>query len=148
MIQKQTVYLPVKVEDELPNEFDIVTFIAKVPVVNQFQNLTSEEEIDFSFRGWMENDKFLIHGIGEELSDGKVTHWLKPQEAFVFTSEQLNEYTQSIIKQALETAAEKVDFEKENFVDNNNLWDIKDTNVIDKQSITNTFEQTYKKFEV
>lgn len=67
---------------------------------------------------------------------------------YFFTPEQLNKYTRNIIEQALETAAEKVDFEKENFVDINNLWDIKDTNVIDKQSITNTFEETYKKFEV
>ena len=132
---KQTVYLLIKVEDELPNEFDIVTFIAKVTVVNQFQNLTSEEEIDLSFRGWMENDKFLIHGIGEELADGKVTHWLKPQEDYFFTPKQLNEYTQSVIKQALETAAKT---RRNGFYDSTK----------DEKSITNTFEEVYQKLKV
>ena len=135
---KQTVYLLIKVEDELPNEFDIVTFIAKVPVVNQFQNLTSEEEIDLSFRGWMENDKFLFHGIGEELTDGKVTHWLKPQEGYFFTPEQLNEYTANVVRQALETAAEEV----------TTGYDSAYNVTVDKESITNTFEETCKKFEV
>ena len=34
----------------------------------------------------------------------KITHFLKPQVAFVFTPEQLNEYTANVIKKALETA--------------------------------------------
>ena len=48
-----------------------------------------------------------------------VTHWLKPQEAFVFTPEQLNEYTQSVIKQAFEAGRKlTVDsFEEEDFQD-------------------------------
>lgn len=143
MIQKQIVYLPIKVEDELPKEFDIVTLNAKVPVINQFENLTSEQEIDFSFNGWLENDKFLIHGIGEELSDGKVTHWLKPQEVFVFTPEQLNKYTQTVIKQTLETAAEKAEKKWCSDGYSTGMWE----GVIDKQLITNTFEETFKKFE-
>ena len=72
--------------------------------------------------------------------------FVKEQEAFVFTPEQLNEYTQLVIKQALETAAEKAN----SFIDGDesvyiqgNVW-----SEVDKQSITNTFEETYKKFEV
>jgi hypothetical protein len=132
---KQTVFLSVKIEDELPNEFDIVTFIAKVPVDNLFPNLTSDEEIDFSFRGWRENDKFLMHGIGEELADGKVTHWLKSQEGYFFRPEQLNEYTDNVIKQSLENAAEKVEL-------------IETDGDPDPKSILNTFKETYKKFKV
>lgn len=63
------------------------------------------------------------------------------QKGYFFTPEQLNEYTQTVIKQALETAAEKAEsyiFEE----------DGETCSEVRKQSITNTFEQTYKKFEV
>ncbi len=64
---------------------------------------------------------------------------------YFFTPEQLNQYTRNVIKQSLETAAEKAD----SFIDaaaayiEGNVW-----SEVDKESITNTFEQTYKKFEV
>lgn len=68
------------------------------------------------------------------------------KEGYFFTPEQLNEYTRNVIGQALETAAEKAD----SFIDMNedayiegNVW-----SEVDKQSITDTFEQTYKQFEV
>lgn len=35
---------------------------------------------------------------------------MNKNQGFFFTPEQLNEYTQGVIKQALETAAEKIDF--------------------------------------
>lgn len=91
---KSTVYLPVKVEDELPaesckcgiiknGEFDLSYFI-KTPSYKVFDHVKSG----------------LSHNQAE------ITHWLKPRESFVFTPEQLNEYTANVIKKALETAAE------------------------------------------
>ncbi len=65
-------------------------------------------------------------------------------ERFVFTPEQLNAYTANVIKQALETAAEKATMRL--LVDEEN--DIIEEANIDKQSITNTFDETFKKFEV
>ena len=62
------------------------------------------------------------------------------QEGYFFTTEQLNEYTANVIKQALETAADKA---KTTYV---SQWS--NDECVDKQSITNTFEETYKKFEV
>jgi hypothetical protein len=56
-------------------------------------------------------------------------------EGYFFTPEQLNEYTQSVIKQALETAAEKADL-------------IETDGDVDSQSITNTSEETFKKFKL
>ena len=56
-------------------------------------------------------------------------------EGYFFTPEQLNEYTQTVIKQAIETASEKVDL-------------IETDGEPCPKSITNTFEETFKKFEV
>lgn len=63
------------------------------------------------------------------------------QEGYFFTPEQLNEYTQSVIKQALETAAENAEAE------HNYPWTHNEP-YVDKQSITNTFEETYEKLKV
>ena len=71
--------------------------------------------------------------------------FVKEQEAFVFTPEQLNEYTQSVIKQALQTAAEEAVTKDEWW--GNTGSEYCDT-VVDWQSITNTFEQTFQKFKV
>lgn len=57
------------------------------------------------------------------------------QEGYFFTPEQLNEYTANVIRQALETAAEKAELIPHD-VD------------IDLKSITNTFEETYQKLKV
>ena len=72
---------------------------------------------------------------------GKVDDLFCLQQGYFFTPEQLNEYTQNVIKQALETAAEtkvKGVYSNESFSRND----------YDKDSITNTFEETFKKFEV
>lgn len=71
--------------------------------------------------------------------------FVKEQEAFVFTSEELNEYTANVIKQALETAAEKAVTKDEWWGNTGSEYC---NTVVDKQSITNTFKKTYKKFEV
>jgi len=121
---KQTVYLPVKVEDELPSENES----SKVAILHK--------ERGFDFAYYMHKWKLFDHfkqGLSYKQSD--ITHWLKPQEAFVFTPEQLNEYTANVIKQALETAAENADL-------------IETDGDVDPKSITNTLEETCKKFEV
>lgn len=61
------------------------------------------------------------------------------QKGYFFTPEQLNEYTANVIRQALETAAEKANVKVigEHYVGS-----------VVKESITNTFEETFKKFEV
>ena len=95
---KQTVYLPAKVKDEKIPEHTVVTVSCDGGTqFNQVKYYTSYFKEDFEM----------------------VTHWLKPQEAFVFTPEQLNEYTQSVIKQAFEAGRKlTVDsFEEEDFQD-------------------------------
>lgn len=89
----QKIYLLVSVETELPEELEIVTFMAKVPVTNIFPEIFDEKEIDFSFRGWREGEKFLIHGIGGTLKEGKVTHWFKEKDL-----KDVIEFNNSVIK--------------------------------------------------
>lgn len=63
------------------------------------------------------------------------------KEGYFFTPEQLNEYTQGVIKQALETAAENAEYNTDGQEHIEKVW-------IDKPSITNTFEETFKKFKI
>ena len=81
---------------------------------------------------------------------------VKKEEGYFFTPEQLNKYTANIIKQALETAAEKSllsingILEKSNgpkyIVEQGNHYC--ETEIeISKESITNTFEETFKRFK-
>ena len=64
---------------------------------------------------------------------------------YFFTPEQLNEYTANVIKQALETGAEKAEPNILNKCAKNPKFTIVD---VDKKSITNTFEETYEKLKV
>lgn len=75
----------------------------------------------------------------------RIDEWVNEQKGYFFTPEQLNEYTANVIKQALETAAEKAelyDESCESFGENQVSY------YVDEESITNTFEETFKKFEV
>lgn len=67
---------------------------------------------------------------------------LEKINGYFFTPEQLNEYTQNVIKQALEAAAEKIVSDAlERFgSDVPDCWSI--------NSITNTFEETFNKLKV
>jgi len=75
------------------------------------------------------------------ICDTGETFPVKQREGYFFTPEQLNQYTQSVIKQALETAAEKAEI---NDYDEHEQY----SPHLDEKSITNTFEETFKKFEV
>ena len=121
-MKKQTVYLPVKVEDELPAENVLC-------IAEEFNGIAAGK-LEINSRGIISCDTDTIG-----CTVNYISHWLKEQQAIVFTPEQLNEYTQSVIKQALETAAEKADL-------------IETDGDVDPKSITNTLEETYKKFEV
>lgn len=84
------------------------------------------------------------------------TENFKKQEGYFFTPEQLNEYTANVVRQALETAAEKSKIKREEtheivfkgFSGGNPSYGNKEIITCDKQSITNTFEETFKQFEV
>lgn len=134
---KQTVYLPVKIEDELPD--------------------LSENNV-FALE---DNYKFIASIIenGSKIRDEHdyptyAKEWLKPQEGYFFKPEQLNKYTANVIKQSLETAAENAEVRvTENaLIEDGSCYTTYDDGVIsvtsDEKSITDTFEETFKKFEV
>lgn len=88
------------------------------------------------------------------LDEGRIVNKVVETERIIFTPEQLNEYTANVIKQALETAAENAEVKvTENaLIEDGSCYTTYDDGVIsvtsDKQSIINTFEETFKKFSV
>lgn len=141
MIQRQIIYLPVKVEDELPEKEVVCVNISNDLLVGNIYNIGDNE--------FQCEDEYQI----------LAQVWLKPKEAFAFTPEQLNEYTANVIRQALETAVENVklkcqrDPHKKGYpfamVNPNGTKEVGDLWITaNKQSIMNTFEETFKKFEV
>jgi hypothetical protein len=80
---KQTVYLPVNIKDELPQGSGFYK--------------TEEEGTSFFQRGdktWWNND---VHG-----KKRFPEHWLKPQEGYFFTQEQLNQFISDVISDTLD----------------------------------------------
>lgn len=84
--------------------------------------------------------------------DGEYLKNITEKEGYFFTPEQLNEYTQNVIKQTLFSASEFAELQyecgkksKENCLA---VFCGNCTEQIDRQSITNTFEETYQKFKV
>lgn len=72
----------------------------------------------------------------EALKEGFSNSDFDRKTGYFFTPEQLNEYTRNVIEQALETAAREAEVS------------YKMNGLLLTTSITNTFEETYKKFEV
>lgn len=67
------------------------------------------------------------------------------KEGYFFTPEEYNKHIQEVIDDALETAAEKA------YVDNNHIQGCamdSDDFEVNKESITDTFEETFKKFKI
>ena len=94
--------------------------------------------------------KQLIYLQEEERYEiGHNVSWLKPQQGYFFTPEQLNEYTRNVIEKALETAANNAEIkERKVSYSSSSGSEYGYVQSINKKSITNTFEETYKKFEV
>ena len=77
--------------------------------------------------------------------EGKsIDELMECKEGYFLTYEQLNEYTANVIRKALEIACMRAEMRL--LIDEEN--DIVEEANIDNQSIINTFEETFKKFEV
>lgn len=76
---KQTVYLPIRVEDELPTH-EVCALNDNNMLVGHLKHLG---------KGVI---RPIVYAEDEHQEMGNITHWLKPQEGYFFTPEQLNEY--------------------------------------------------------
>lgn len=129
----QTVYVPTKVEEKLPEREVIAKNISNDFLVGYVYKISDDDY-------WCEDDHQRL---------AQTTHWLKPQEGIFFTVEEYNKHIKKVIEETLKNGAEEAsvkDF-KVNYtgVRAGGFYIEK---VIDKDSILNTFEQSYKKFSI
>jgi hypothetical protein len=119
--KKQTVYLPVEITEEFWKKYD-----------------SGEERPKYE--------------IVDANNGERIDEWVNEQKGYFFTPEQLNEYTANVVRQALENAAENTETllwqnnEDLEIVSSRVAYIVEDLKI--KQSITNTFEATFKQFEV
>ena len=86
-----------------------------------------------------ENGNYSIHWNKDKIFNHAVM-----KEGYFFTPEQLNQFLSDVIKGTLETAAEKAEMTGIAYGNDKYVTDY----TVDKKSITKTFEETFKKFEV
>lgn len=149
--QKQTVYLPV--EGKTIGEFKDRKYTEK----DLKKIFIHGKQLGLTVAGAIRNggdkpnqDEWFNESI-ESLQPK--TEWeMESKEGYFFTPEQLNEYTANVIRQALENAAENTETllwqnnEDLEIVSNRVAYIVGELNI--KQSITNTFENTFEKFKV
>ena len=89
----------------------------------------------------------IINGEPEicvtEYQSGEYINSIKEQEGIFFTVEEYNKHIKEVIEETLKNGAEEV-----KHLDRPILWGIDADDLIDKDSILNTFEQSYKKFKI
>lgn len=78
-----------------------------------------------------------VFGIVKPI-DKSFVKFVEEQQLITFTPEEYNKHIQKVIDDALNTAAEEAEYDCLDY----------DKYMVNKQSITNTFEKTFKKFEV
>lgn len=94
--------------------------------------LPVKEQYEYSLAYWDKRDRsYQI----EKDKNGKDI-FLKEENGYFFTPEQLNQLLSDVIKDTLDTAAEKAED-----------WDSFHSTV-NKESITSTFEETFNKFKL
>lgn len=119
MTIKKTVYLPLKVEDKLP---EIETNTGLFVMSNQ--------------HGW---DKLVAY---KQMFIPKEGYYLSPQEGYFFTPQDLNNYTEMVIKEALKCSSKEAEIV--NIAKFSGDYDPG----VDKKSILNTFEKIFNKFKI
>jgi len=150
---KQTVYLTVKVEDELP-EMENNDIKDNVFAITRSGTSFIAETIRINGKLQDEHD---YPSYAEK--------WLKPQEGYFFTPEELNQLLSDVIKDTLNTAAEKADLtllkkstysekprwkkiSKKETKEGVDLFSYEVQYKPSKKSITNTFDEVYQRFSV
>jgi glycine cleavage system regulatory protein len=122
----KTVYVPVKVEDEFPN--------GECVMISKTQDMLV---------GYPAVVNVEIQADDEHQILRYITHWLKEQQLITFTPEEYNKHIQDVIDDSLNTATEKAEVDIEEVMGQKTGYV-----EVDKESIINTSQQTFKKFEV
>lgn len=139
---KQTVYIPVKVEDELP----------------EIENTDIKDNV---FAITNNNYKFIAETIrvngklqNEHDYPSYANEWLKECQLIIFTPEEYNQHIQEIIKQTLKTAAKNAVLRvtKNDLIDEGSCYTTYDDGVIsvttDKNSITEVLPKILEKWKL
>ena len=119
----QTVYVPTKVEEKLPEREVIAKNISNDFLVGYVYKISDDDY-------WCEDDHQRL---------AQTTHWLKPKKGIFFTQEEYNKHIKEIIEQTLKNGAENAETKFIPFTDDEE---------INKDSILNTFEETYLKYKI
>jgi len=120
--QLQIVYIPTKVEDELPENNT---------------NIFCLDDNGFETEVLFENGKFYVYYSNEErIEKDNVTHWLKPTEEYVFTPEELKQLLEEYTNRIVEKAEAKTKCYP--------FGDMESYPVVDKESITSQLPKFLK----
>lgn len=132
----QTIYIPTRVEDELPEKEVIAKNISDDFLVGYIHKISDDDY-------WCEDDHQRL---------AQTTHWLKPKEGIFSTVEEYNKHIKEVIEETLTKASEFAELEYEcgNKTKKNCLavFCRNCNEQISRDSILNTFEQSYKKFKI
>ena len=140
-IEIQKVYVPVKVNSELPTE----------------NVLCIAEEWDGIAAGKLEiNSKGIVSCDTDAIgcAVNYISHYLKVDKLITFTPEEYNKHIQDVIKDALKTVSKEAkvaiihDDGWHGTDDNGWTSTPRDNYIVNKQAITNTFEQTFEKWKI
>ena len=92
-----------------------------------------------------------VFGIVKPI-DKSFVKFVEKQQLITFTPEGYNKHIQEVIDNALNTAAKEVTLKEYDEIDWDINWMISDSKgqdfILNKESITNTFEETFKKFKI
>ncbi len=146
----QTVYIPTRVEDELPEENGEYAVLSKC---NVDYPLESYDSLKFQ------------NGNFQQIPNWINIHWLKPKEGIFFTVEEYNKHIKEIIEETLKNGVEKAELEhriygvggdykvdpmsmgQEVLLNDITIEFPTDYVAINNYSITKTSEETYLKYK-
>lgn len=138
MNKLQTVYIPTKVEDKLPEENVLC-------IAEEFNGIAAGK-LELNGRGIVSCD---TDAIGCNVN--YISHWLKPTEAFVFTPEELKqlleEYTNRIVENVkIEAEPEigKITIKEEINIDKHDMLKCNYVFSVNKESITSQLQPFLK----
>jgi len=129
MNKLQTVYVPTKVEDELPDIMKSVVTVNSNGKYSVHQRVDAEVYKDDLETLTEFHDKYGFLNFG--YTEVFVTDWLKPKQAFVFTPDQLKQLLSDYTEKIVVNTETKVEYEV--YSDDGHDYRVVDENSIRQQ---------------